>query len=285
MILKFKQIALLSLVATMVISIFSIKNVNAAELYSVDENVITINDTNSGYQGSIETVYNDETIHKYRISEFGETYSLLIDTTKDKVFVNNHELSLQEFTELSNQQLVQLQTKSRMNSNISIVEMANVFPENQTSMLAYEQLHKDYTVNLENHFHNQNGNININTRCMFCPLKTTTVPTSNYKSKEYNIGSKSNKMQIAMTSTLIAAFAAYVTWGISAMASAVISGFLELLGVSIAFAQVDYHAYQSLHNVCYSAVKERRKIWIQDTETGKFKEQNKYHYFYSSKPF
>ena len=132
-----------------------------------------------------------------------------------------------------------------------------------------------------NHFHNQTSGA----RCMHCPLKTTTVPKTNYKSKEYNLGSRSNKMQIALTSTIIAAVAAYCTWGISAKSSALISGFLELLGVSIAFSQVDYHAYQSFHNVCSNAVKERRLIWMMDTETGKNKSKNEYHYYYSSKPY
>lgn len=88
-----------------------------------------------------------------------------------------------------------------------------------------------------------------------------------------------------MTSVIIAAFAAYCTWGLSAVASACIAGFLELISVSVAFAQVDYHAYQSFHNVCWNAVKERRKIWMQDTNSEKIYSVNKYHYFYSSKPF
>lgn len=92
-------------------------------------------------------------------------------------------------------------------------------------------------------------------------------------------------MEIAMTSVIIAAFAAYCTWGLSAVASACIAGFLELISVSVAFAQVDYHAYQSFHNVCWNAVKERRKIWMRDTNSGKVYSVNKYNYFYSSKPF
>lgn len=92
-------------------------------------------------------------------------------------------------------------------------------------------------------------------------------------------------MQVALTGTAIAAFAAYCTWELSAVASAVITGFLELAGITVAFAQVDYHAYQSFHNICSKAVKERRKIWVKDTDTGKDYATNKYHYFYSSKPY
>lgn len=171
--------------------------------------------------------------------------------------------------------------KNKSIKNYSMVELANSYPVNENAALEYEQLHDSYVVNYENHFHDQSSL----TRCMHCPLNTTTVPTSGYKSKEYNIGSQSNKMQIALTTSIIATFAAYYTWGLSRKASAIISGFLEFVGVSISFAQVDYHAYQSFHNICWNAVKERHLIWMTDTETNLSKPKNEYHYFYSSKPY
>lgn len=279
MIIKLRKMVLTSLVFAMLIGYFQLNTVNAQDIVSTDDNTLTINNSDLGYNGIIETVYNDVIIHKYKITEYGDSYYLLFDTEKDKVYIDNYELSTKEYYDLSSKQLSNMKNKSV--KNLSMVELANSYPVNVNAISKYDQLHDAYVANYKNHFHDQNSL----SRCMHCPLNTTSVPKSGYKSTEYNIGSKSNKMQIALTSSVIAAVAAYCTWGLSQIASALIAGFLEFLGVSVSFAQVDYHAYQSFHNVCWNAVKERHLIWMTDTETNKSKSKNEYHYFYSSKPY
>ncbi len=247
---------------------------------TVDGESVSINNRYFGYFSTIKTLYSDATIHKYEITEFNESYTLLLDVESDTVLVNDRKMTFNEFLNLTEIQLSLLKSKTD-SYNKSIVMLSNQYSRAQNDILKYDTLHSEYVKGVKSHFHEQN----VSTRCMHCPLNTTEVPKTNYKSKEYNIGSKSNKMEIAMTSVIIVAFAAYCTWGLSAVASVCIAGFLELISVSVAFAQVDYHAYQSFHNVCWNAVKERRKIWMQDTNSRKIYSVNKYHYFYSSKPF
>lgn len=53
----------------MFIGYFQITTINAQEIISIDDNIITINNSDLGYNGIIETIYNDVTIHKYKITE------------------------------------------------------------------------------------------------------------------------------------------------------------------------------------------------------------------------
>lgn len=282
MITKLKKIFVSFLSIAMLITLLpnTLFKVSALDNVTINGDTISINNPDFDYSSIIETIYSDNTIHKYKITEFNESYTLLLDTESDTVLVNDRKMTFDEFLELTEIQLSQLKSKTTSDKK-SIVMLSNQYLNAPNDVLKYETLHSEYVNGVKNHFHEQN----VSTRCMFCPLNTTAVPKTNYKSKEYNIGSKSNKMEIALTSSIIAAVAAYCTWGLSAVASACIAGFLELIGVSVAFAQVDYHAYQSFHNVCWNAVKERRKIWMRDTDSGKTYSVNKYHYFYSSKPF
>lgn len=282
MITKIKKCLVSFLSIAMLLMLLSNTSLRTSALgdITIDGDTISISNQDFGYSGTVKTLYSDETIHKYEITEFNESYTLLLDVESDAVLVNDRKMTFDEFLDLTEIQLSRLKSKTD-SYNKSIVMLSNHYSRSQNDILKYDTLHSEYVKGVKNHFHNQN----VNTRCMHCLLNTTEVPKTNYKSKEYNIGSKSNKMEIAMTSVIIAAFAAYCTWGLSAVASACIAGFLELISVSVAFAQVDYHAYQSFHDVCWNAVKERRKIWMRDTNSGKVYSVNKYNYFYSSKPF
>ena len=261
----------------MLVTCLPIKKVSAETLTT--SNVVHIENSGLNYNGTIETIYADCDVFKYRITEFGDTFDVIIDRLNGLVYINNYELTINDYLNLNSEQINQL--KTRTSGNISMLDLATRYEENIQAVNEYEILHKQYQTAYANHFH-ENSNLS---RCMECSLNTTTVPTTGYTGSEINAGSSSTLMEIAATAACNAALASYCTWGLGAVASAIINGFLEAVGVLVASTQVSYHKFQTLHSVCWNAIKERRLIWLKDTLTNKDYSTNKYHYFYINKPY
>ena len=257
---KLKRAALTSL---LVMSIFSYLNV---EVKADDK---TIYEVASG----IETVYADHSIglYKYLITENNEKYEMIVDTKNDLFIIDNRILSLQQFNQVVKQQVEEPSSK--------ITEIVKVYPVGLDKVNEYEKIHKSYQLIIDTHNHP------VQTRCMFCPLGTTEVPKTNYESEERYFGTKNNLMEIAMTKVCISALSSYLTWGMDDLATALIEEIIDIAGESLVPVEITFDQYQSYHNVCDLAIKERRYVLVSADKIAKPINKNYYHYFYSGKPY
>jgi hypothetical protein len=139
MITLFKKTIVFALVISMMVSFFAIRN---TIVVNADDDTLVIEDEDSGYSGIIETIYLDDGIYKYEISEYGESYELLIDTINDKFYVNDIELTIDEYYSLVEEQLGQINNNATEEN--SMLTLADKYPENPEAISEYEEIHKNY---------------------------------------------------------------------------------------------------------------------------------------------
>lgn len=107
------------------------------------------------YSGVLETIYNDKLIHKYKLTEFGESYTLLFDVERNYVFINEYQLSFEEYLDLIQMQTINLKSKL-LTGSLNVLKLTESFPKNEGALLKYEEKHLDYVENVKKHFHDTN---------------------------------------------------------------------------------------------------------------------------------
>lgn len=276
-----KKIKTLTILFTCICLAFAFLTTNQVNAQETNENVVEINNEELNYHANISTIYLDDEVYKYLITEFDDTYTLTVDKINNTFILDEIVLTNEQYLQLVQEQLHLLTSKTRSVVPSLIVLASNQYEETKNISKVYDQKHDTYTYNVENHVHED---FNPNTRCTMCPLNTTEIPTTNYSSNAIDIGVHSTNMEIAMTAGIIAAVASFLCYGMGAIASALISGVLTAIGAVSTPANLKYHGYQYTHNVCWIAIKEMRYCYVTDTLTGTQRQDVATSYFYTQRP-
>lgn len=285
-----------SLLVSLVASVGGQIPVQASELdeteeISLEATKISIENEQLNYNGIIETLYadGDAGISSYKISEFGEEYTLIIDVVEDKFILNDVVLTGDQYSQLIEEQVKTLESQKKtrsVNSGKGLLSLSEKYNNQKDSNIqtVYDFKHQVYID--ESLTHEEDHSIgNPLLRCLFCPLKTVQIPTSNYQSKYYYCGIFDRGMTIALTAGAISAVAAFATFGASEVARTMIQSALAVAGgVASVSGSVKYEKYIAYHNVCPRANKEKRVSYIQ-VKGNKSVAKTTYNCFYAAKPW
>lgn len=219
---------------------------------------------------SLSLIYADHgnDVFKYHLSESGYEFELLFDIKNDVILINNRKFTNSEYDLITHGNNVDL--------IISEINMRNIDYE---LIHYYDSLHLQYESYINNH-----GHI-LSERCMFCPLATTQVPTTNYSTQEYSFPKQTNEVEIEMTEWCISKLAAFLTGGTTVWIEDFISEILIKGAAQSINCVIEYIPYQSFHNICPMAIKERR--YVTATWGASRYEVNKSYtyYFFNGKPY